>query len=188
MSRAATWLTALGIAIAACVVNALTPHAHLAYSTATHEMPFDVPMAIGETTHGRTFSARPTAVRSAHTIETDDEERFEGTFLIVDLMLDATGAEAPTLLQGVQLETDGRTYFPVPRIPGTLESATLRAGLPVTGSLVFELPEDGIQGRAQLRLSKDVVTRFDDRLVLDIDLGAVEVAPVETVERSGWAG
>jgi len=187
MRRPLAWIAALGIAIAACVVNVLLPEQHLTYSTNATRIPFDLPLAVGQTTTGRTFSARPTAIRAATTIETAFGDVARGTFVIVDLVVDSTGADARASLVGVELEAAGRTYGPTGRIPGTLEDARLRAGLPIAGSLVFELPPDAMHGAAVMRLATALDVRFDDRLVLDIDLDAIEVAGSAVVEEAEWA-
>jgi len=186
MRTSATWAAAIGFAVLACVVTAVTPVSNLAYSTNATRMPFDLPMTLGETTTGRTFTAEPTAVRAASSIEAEDGP-VEGTFLIVDLVLDGTGVEPSTRLGGIKLELGERTYYPASRIRRTLVDESLRAGLPVAGSIVFELPPDDFRGRARVVLANRLDIRFDDRLVLDVDLDSLEPRPSVVVEPAGWA-
>ena len=152
-------------------------------------MPFVGPVGMGEQAVGRTFAVTPEAVRVAEAVETDgglDGARLPGTWVIVDVVLDATGAEPGARLEQVELELGGATYTPSDRVDGTAEDATLRAGLPVRGSLVFEVPAGAAHGSARLTLGPSVDVRLDDQLVLDLDLDAPPSA-VEVVEAWGWA-
>ncbi|GAA3662018.1 DUF4352 domain-containing protein [Microbacterium marinilacus] len=185
MSPRAAWGLAAALAAAACVVTAVTPRTHLVYSVAAVEMPFVVPMRMGEQAVGRTFAVTPEAVRVAEAVETDGG-RLDGTWVVVDVVLDATGAEPGARLEQVELELGGATYTPSDRVDGTAEDATLRAGLPVRGSLVFEVPAGAAHGSARLTLGPSVDVRLDDQLVLDLDLDAPPAA-VEVVEAWGWA-
>lgn len=183
--RVASWWLAGALALAACLVTWLTPHSHLVYSTNATRIPFTVPLSVGETSEGRTFTVRPLEIRATH--EVVDADAIRGTFVIVDLVVDSTGADPSTRIGLAELEVDGRTLTPTDRVGGMIEHEQLLAGLPIQGSLVFELPPEALHGHAQLRLASDVDVRFDTEFVLDIDLDALEVQSSATVEPPGWA-
>jgi hypothetical protein len=183
--RAASWWLAGALALAACVVTGLTPHSHLVYSTNATRIPFTVPLTVGETADGRTFTVRPVEIRATREV-VDDSDAVTGTFVIVDLVVDSTGADPSTRIGLAELEIGGRTLTPTDRVGGMIEDEQLPAGLPIQGSLVFELPADGLHGRAQLRLAADVDVRFDTEFLLDIDLDALQLRGSATVEPPRW--
>ncbi|MBO3662612.1 hypothetical protein [Microbacterium stercoris] len=187
MTRPMVWLAAIGVAAAACVLTAVTPHQHLVYGTRAASLPFDLPLEVGGgAVTGRTFSASLPEVRLAKAIETD-EGTIEGDYVIVDLVAEATGADPRAAFGRVELLVGARTYYAVSHIDGTLDDTKLHAGLPLRGSVVFEIAPDDLDAHATLRLVPDVEEGFDDRVVAELDLGAIEVSPMERVERAAWA-
>lgn len=182
------WLIGVVLAAAACVVTAVTPQSTLVYSTNATRMPFDLPLEIGETTTGRTFSLEPVAVRASRSIESADGEIAEGAFVILDLVAEATGVDPTARLEGVTLELGGRSYSPTIRgASSSIDTVSLRAGLKTAGCVAFELAPEDLHGTARILIASDLDVRFDDRMVLVVDLDAVPLSRVEPMAEAGWA-
>lgn len=187
MNRAGTWALAGGLAVLACVLTAITPQAHLTYVTTAMKAPFEVPLGIGDRSTSRELIVTPVAVRVARSLHVEDQA-FEGSFVVFELIVDSTGAQPDSTLEHTTLEIDGRTYTPTDRSPGSLESFPLVAGAPVTGMLVFEVPADAVDEHARLEIATDGTARFDDVLVLDVDLGSLRSVGEARYKEVAWAG
>jgi len=164
----------------------LTPVSTLSYSVAAVRYPFDVHMAVGEPARGRTVIAEVEQVAGAGEVDTGDEV-LGGTWVVVDLVLDATGADPRTSLDLAELVIGAATYTPTERLAGTLDGSTVAAGLPRRGSIVFEIPADTAHGSARLRIGDDPLVRLGDRLVLDIDLDELDFDGTVVVEPAAYA-
>lgn len=180
MSTTVRWITAAALVIAAWFVAWLTPDDDAHWSD-----PFVVPAEVGETATARDLVATVDQVRWTPSVSTASWQD-EGTWLVIDLTV-ASRTEPKGIW--ATLEIDGDTYAPSNRPPTTeagLGSARLIAGVPQSGALAFELPDDA-SGEAVLHLSNISDTRLDSVIHVTIDLDATEEVAHVDLPKYGWA-
>ncbi|WP_109209021.1 MULTISPECIES: hypothetical protein [Microbacterium] len=166
------WSLGVGFIVAAWFVALATPDEQQAQSA------FAVAAAVGEEATGRNVAVTITDLRRASEVSAGGWSA-EGNWLVVDLDAAAVVAEENAHLNHAMLEIDGVRFSASDR-PDSLSRAALSAGVPVSGSLAFELPEGLDAGTGTLELALAADTRLDSMIVLEVDLG--EVAEVTTAE------
>lgn len=179
MKRWATWAVGAGLVATAWGVAVVTP------AEDAEEAPFPVTAEVGERAVGRNLAVTVTDVRRAEGVGTD-EWSAEGNWVVVDLEAEAIQSEFGTLLTLVTLEVDGRTFRASER-PESLLRGGLSVGIPLSGSVAFELPEELDSGEAILTFGLDTDPRLDSLLVLDIDLAAIDVAREARLRPTEWS-
>jgi len=168
----AAWTIGIGCVVIAWFVALVTPDAD------TAQAPFVVSAAVGESATGRNIEVTVTDVRRAEHVAAGGWSA-EGNWVVVDV-------EAASVLSEVQLNravlvVDG-TQFSASERPDSIRQASLTAGIPLSGSLAFELPEGLDAGDASLEiaLAPRGDTRLDSMIVLPFELA--EVAEVGDTE------
>lgn len=172
MTRWLQWTIGVGLVVAAWFVAAATP------AEESREAPFVVSTAVGEYGEGRNIAVRVEDVRRAETAEAGAWSA-EGNWLVVDLEASAVVEEFGVLLSLATFEVDGITFGASER-PESLLRKSLFAGVPQSGSLAFELPDDLTTGTGVLRFAVDTDERLDSVIEVPVELG--DVALEETVE------
>ncbi|WP_153006638.1 hypothetical protein [Leucobacter sp. G161] len=166
----AAWVVGLALLALASLLLRVVP------SAADSEQPFVVSAEPGETAVGRTIEVTVSDVMFADTLRSGGWEQ-QANWLVVDISAEAAGADASTYLGRVALVLHGgpdgdREYRASERFP-SLTTDPLIVGVPLAGSLAFELPA-GAAGHASLELAEHADTRLDSLLRFDVDLDAVE--------------
>lgn len=174
--------------VAAWGVTAVTPPEEFA------EQPFVVVAPVGERAEGRNLAVTVTRVRAAAAV-TNEGWRAEGEWLVVDLEAEATESEVGTLLDFATLGLGDRTYRASERPPDSLFGQPLFVGLPLAGSLAFEVPDRALEpGTAGA--PDTLVLQFGLNLDERLDSIIETRVPIEGIERVGeaemtdrdWAG
>lgn len=184
IARILPWVVAVALLVGAGVVVALEPSEQLAQG------PFVVDVGLGEQGTGRTIEATIHDVRVAERVELETSDGWtgatEGVWVVADVtaqsLLDSAGVQGFLLVGdnefrgSERLDTEG------------LESAVLSPGIPVTGTLVFEIPRELLaqahSARVMVGLSPD--WRLDSIIATTVDLSSLTVAtstPASPVER-----
>ena len=166
----AAWVVGLALLALASLLLRVVP------SAADSEQPFVVSAEPGETAVGRTIEVTVSDVMFADTLRSGGWEQ-QANWLVVDISAEAAGADASTYLGRVALVLHGgpdgdREYRASERFP-SLTADPLIVGVPLAGSLAFELPA-GAAGHASLEFAEHADTRLDSLLRFDVDLDAVE--------------
>ena len=165
MRRRTQWVIGAGLLVLAWLVALVTP------SEDAHEAPFPVAAAVGEEGIGRNIAVRVDEVRRAESV-VEGGWTAEGNWLVVDLEAAAVVKEGVSLTLAT-FTVDGRTYRASER-PMSLLQAGLFAGIPQTGSLAFELPDELVDGTGVLRFAIDSDTRLDSVVEVTVDLAELE--------------
>lgn len=173
------WSTGIALLVAAWFVALVTPPEDAA------EAPFAVAATLGEEVSVRTLTATIRGVRVAEHVSAGGWEA-EGTWIVVDLDVAATVDEENSRLRGATLTLGERTYRASER-PDSLFEADLRAGIPQSGSLAFEVPDSAADQTAVLRLSEDSEIRLDALIELSVDLRNVEHVTQTELLPTRWA-
>lgn len=175
------WGIGLGLIVAAWFVALLTPGTDVA------QAPFTVRAVIGEEAAGRNIAATVTDLRRADTVsESDGSWSADGNWLVVDLDAASIVSERGALLQHAMIEIGGVRYSASER-PDTIAGAPLSAGIPQSGSLAFELPDDLDAGNGVLELAVRSDTRLDSLILLPFDLAEVPHVDDAELLKTGWA-
>lgn len=175
----ATWTIGIACIVAAWFVALATPGEQEA------QAPFEIPAAIGETATGRNLVVTVTDVRRASEVNADGWTA-EGNWLVVDLETQAVLTEDRASLSHADLVVDGNRFTASER-PDSLLRQPQAVGIPLVGSLAFELPEgfDGGPARLELALASD--PSLDSMIVLSFDLGEVPTVEQTDLLPTEWA-
>lgn len=179
MKRWASWAIGGALIVAAWGVALITPPED------AFERPFPVTVEVGERGEGRNIAITVHDVRRADGASAG-EWTAEGNWVIVDLDAEAVVAEFGTLLSLATLEVDGRTYAASER-PDSLRRGSLSVGIPRSGSLAFELPDDVEPEDAVLTFGLDTDPRLDSLIVVPIDLSETDVESDAELQPSEWS-
>lgn len=180
MTRAVTWLVAVGILVLGGVVVALEPPEQL------RQGPFVSEVVLDEAGVGRNIEASIHDVRLAEVVELDEFEGWRGTtegVWVVATVTAQTRVEAalPTSF----LLIDGLEYRGSERLGvDGLESWQLLPGMPTTGVVLFEIPrrlaERTTDARLFIGLNAD--WRLDSVIGTTVDLSALVPEAIVTVQ------
>ena len=160
---------------------------------------FDVPALIGESTQSRWGSVDVASVSLSPELVLDDPagfppstERRESAGLWVVIDVTVTSRQDSVSLGGSRLEVGELQFSSVETITPSLASFSVGPGVPVSGTVVFEIPADALEAdsarMAIVRLAPSVFTRaLDDEFVTIVDLrsapmrDSITVAPAEII-------
>ncbi len=166
------WIGALALLGCSALVAAVTP------SDAVAQAPFRTELIPGGQVDGRTISGELLDVRLAEEI-TDGVWSAEGNWLILDLEVEARKRDET--LWYARLERADGVQFRSSERPASLRDQGLSAGLPVRGSLVFELSDQTLGQKVRVDIGTVVADpRADSLLSLEIDLA--ELTPVQEAQ------
>lgn len=120
-------------------------------------------------------------------VVTDGSESFSRTegavWVVVDLSAQALTDETEGTIRHATLTIDGQEYRPSDRVRVGVDNATIFIAAPVTGSIVFEIPEPYAAKQAELRLgARWDVDNADTYLAFAVPLGDARRVGMFTVE------
>lgn len=170
MRAAAAWATAAILVAGAWTLTLLAP------ADDAGDEAFVTTMTIGQPAAGRNIAATVSTVRATDTITAADGWTADGTWVVVDLSAEAMSSQSAGYLRGATLTIGDRTFSATERGPDemTLLGSQLVPGVPLSGSLMFEVPDDALDGTARLRLATSTSPWGDTILEMTIDLEALE--------------
>ncbi|MBS0023954.1 hypothetical protein [Microbacterium paraoxydans] len=153
--------------------------------------PFPATARIGEESTVRNLSVTITDVRLAERVADEKGWAADGTWLVVDLEAASVVTQDLSTLSLAQLTIGDRTFSATDR-GTTFAQQRLVTGVPRSGSLAFELPDDVTGDRATLRLgvpgaALGEVLR-DGVIDLPLDLSQLPVEDEVLLRTNGWAG
>ena len=148
--------------------------------------PFTTIATLGEPAAARNLAVTVTDVRVASRVTDAAGWTAEGTWVVVDLEAAAVVTQNATNLRFAQLVIGDRTFEATDR-GETFYEQRLITGVPRSGSLAFELPDDAITGTATLRLGTDREVLLDGLVELTLQLDELPVEAEITLEETGWA-
>ena len=152
--------------------------------------PFPTVAKIGEEASTRNLAVTVTDVHLADRVTDAKGWSADGTWLVVDLEAATGVTQDLSTLTFAEFTIGDRTFSATDR--GTSFAAQrLVTGVPRSGSLAFELPDDVTRDRATLRLgvpgaAVSEVLR-DTVIELSIDLSALPVEAEVLLDENGWA-
>jgi hypothetical protein len=154
----------------------------------TWQGPIVVSGDIGETLTGRNIEAVVSEVRIADEVIASNgwAGPSTGVWVVVDASVSSVVDDYGASLGTAELVIDGITYSASERPDDeTIAREPLTTGIPVTGPLMFEVPQELVESdaaasaRIQLAVSSD--PRVDSMLAFTVDLSSLPVLPsVET--------
>ena len=179
MRHGLAWAIGAGLVAAAWGVAALTP------ADDASEAPFPVTVSVGERGEGRNIAITVDDIRRAEGVSALDWSA-EGNWVVVDLEAEAAISEFGTLLRLATLETAGRTFSASER-PESLARQSLAVGVPRSGSVAFELPDDIEVSEAVFTFGLNADPRLDSQIVLQVDLSEIDVDTDAELRPTEWA-
>ncbi len=178
--RALTWVAGIGLVVAAWFVQTAAPG-----SQAVSEA-FPVTGSVGEEVAGRDIVVTVEGVRRAAEVNGGGWSG-EGNWLVVDIDAASRLTSRGTLLGLAEFVTEeGVTYRASERADDSLYRGPLTAGIPRSGSLLFELPA-GFDGDGTLRLGVDMDERFDSVVEVPLAVSGLPIAPRIEIAPVGWS-
>nr|WP_254408889.1 DUF4352 domain-containing protein [Streptomyces sp. AC495_CC817] len=147
--------------------------------------PFVTVASLGETAHARNLAVTVTDVHAARSVVDAEGWSAEGAWLVVDLEASSQVTQQYAALRDATLTAGDRTFSATDRGTTFLGQA-LVTGVPRSGSLAFQLPDDVLDDSATLRLALTNST-LDGVIELEIDIAAVPVESEVTLQENGWA-
>ena len=180
-ARTRGWLAALGLVVVASIAVATAPQ------EGTIADPFVRTGVEGEVVHARELDVEVNDVRLAQQLDLvyDESGLFtDGVWVIVDLTV--TSNVGSVHLSYAELHLNGIAYrMRVLPNPG-MDFIYYGPGVPVSGSLVFELPtsalESGGLDDARVYFQAGVAVQLDDIPEVIVDLSALEIARAEIID------
>jgi hypothetical protein len=179
--RTRGWLAAIGLVVVASIAVATAPQSGRLAD------PFVRTGVQGEVVHGRTFDVEVTEVRAAELLDLVYDESTlatDGVWVIIDTVVTSNVGNIPLHL--MELRIDGvayRTYdLPYPALLFT----SYGPGVPVGGSLVFEVPASALEGGgldgARVYFQTEVSEQLDDVPEVIVDLTDLDIARTEIID------
>lgn len=179
-----TWLlTAALLACAWMVSKAALP------DSSTIEA-FPATAQIGEETGARNLVVTVTDARIASRVSDAAGWTADGNWLVIDLEAAGAGEHGPSALSLAELTIGERTFSATER-GTTFARQVLVTGVPRSGSLAFELPDDETRETGVLRLGIPTGARgevlLDGVIDLPLDLSTLPVSSEIVLDENGWA-
>lgn len=179
MRRVLTWVAGIALIAAAALVLQVQP------SEEQQQAPFTVTAQLGERVEGRTHAVTFTRAVAATAVHDDGGWAATGTWIVIDVEVEATRSESIGMLGLIELEVGDRLFRASER-PPSLRDTVHAVGIPREGSIAFEVGELPLEGEATVRLARSLETRLDSMLTLPLDLGALEVLDDAEIRPPEW--
>jgi hypothetical protein len=181
MRRPLEWLAALGLVAVASIAVATAPQ------DGTIADPFVRTGAVGEVVHGRDFDVEVLDVRLGESLDLAYDEsglESDGVWVVVDLV--ATANVDVVQLGYTELRINGVGYathdLPYP----SMDFVDYGAGIPVQGSIVFEVPKSALDGAglddARVYFQYGVDVQLDDIPEVIVDLRELDLERTQVVD------
>ena len=177
------WAATAALLACAWGVSKLTP------SDDAASAPFPEIASIDEPASTRNLTVTVTDVRLADRVTDAKGWSADGTWLVVDLAAASRVTQDLSTLRLAELTVGDRTFSATDR-GTTFFKQALVTGVPRSGSLAFELPDDVTDDQAVLRLgipgggSADV--QLDGVIDLPLDLAELTTEPEVLLAENGW--
>lgn len=185
MRAGASWTVGAALVVAAWLVTFATPPVD------ARDAPFVVTATAGVPAAGRDIAVTVHEFRRARSISAvataGGEWSAEGNWLVVDLDAASVVTTTGVLMNLATLRLDDGRLYEASTRPESLYRHALTAGIPRTGSIVFELPAALEAGTATLRLGLNVDDRLDSVIEIEVPMTSLEVAAEERLVPTGWA-
>lgn len=178
-AKIAPWSLTVALLAGAWVLNTV------ALPDGSSEASFATRATIGEAATTRNLELTVTGVRAARTLTDPQGWSAEGAWLVVDLDAAATQSQYAATLGFAELTIDERTFRATER-GETFFRQRLVTGVPRSGSLAFELPDDSLHGTAMLRLSVSSDVRYDGIIEIPIALEDLPIDESIVLSETGW--
>jgi len=162
---------------------------HTTPTDAQRDAPIVVSGAIGSPLSGRNIAVTVHEVHLADVVSTASwQGETEGVWVVVDASAAAVETENGALLNAALVIGD-RTFSASGR-PGldTIADQSLAVGIPITGPIMFEVPVDAANGRAELRFAQNGDPRADSVLAVAVDLSGLELEEMLTASEISRGG
>ena len=179
-------LTAAALLVLASLAFMLAP------SEERLQAPIEITVEMGETGTGRNIEATVHSVRVADVAKTDSFDPWTGETNGVWLIVDATVSSGvkPTLSR-IWLTVDGVTYQASTRPKSeSIDSKIVSPGVPLTGSVVFEVPLEVAQSSTPVRITFGAGSdaRLDTVIVVPVHIDDLERERVAVMweRKTGW--
>ena len=164
----------------------------LAPSEQRRQAPIEITVAMGETGTGRNIEATVHSVRVADVAKSDAFDPWIGETNGVWVVVDATISSGvkPTLAR-IWLTVDGVTYQASTRPKSeSIDSKIVSPGVPLTGSVVFEVPLEVAQSSTPVRITFGAGSdaRLDTVIVVPVHIDDLERERVAVMweRKTGW--
>lgn len=182
VKRILPWVVTLALLTGAWLVMQVTPAAEDAPARA-----FVVHAELGDHAEGRNIAATVREARIARAVASESGFRAEGTWLVVDLDVEAVRRQYGTLL-AAKLRVGDATYTSTERgdTGWLIDKEQLVTGIPKRGSLAFALPAEKATEKAVLELTDSQFSVYDSVIALDLDLSALTVVTEATIAPVEW--
>lgn len=155
--------------------------------------PFVVHGELGETVTGRNIEASVTEVRIAEEVVASNgwAGATTGVWVVVDASVATVVNDLGGLFDGATLVINDTVYSASLRPDtATLAGRPLSTGVPLAGSLMFELPRDLVHSigaeDAVIRLSLNDDTRTDSLVEVAVDLTELPILPRVETDTNVW--
>lgn len=178
-SKILPWLlTAVLLAGAWVIVKATLP-------VDAAQEPFVTTATLGEAASARNLVTTVTDVHAARSVTDATGWSADGDWLVIDLEAAAQVTQEGASLRTATLVIGDRTFTATERGTTFLNQA-LVTGVPRSGSLAFQLPDDAWTEHATLRLGLGTPV-LDGVIEMGIDLSDLPFEPEVSFEENGWA-
>lgn len=196
MKKFVPWLLTAALLVAAWFATLWTP------TDDDITAPFIVKAEIGEPAVGRDIAVTINSVQTSDEIfiagEPDDGDEWTserptwtmaGSWVVFTVDAESNISQIASSIQRAVLVIDGRTYWADERMPSLADSIPLVPGVPVTGSIAFEVPPEARDSTATFQISLNFDERVDSLIELDVDLSAlpleddIEIVPTDWTHR-----
>ena len=148
--------------------------------------PFPAAAEVGEAVTTRNLAVTVTDVHVANRVRDAEGWSAEGSWVVVDLEAAGVLSQDEGSLALAQLVIGDRTFAATERGTTFLDQR-LVTGVPRSGSIAFELPDDALAGFATLRLGTADEVLLDDVIELTIELDGLPVEAEVALDENGWA-
>lgn len=170
--RLVTWIAALGVIVAAGVVIALGPEEE------TSQSPFETAVALGEHGVGRDIEVTFESITAAQVVSTEFGDwvgETEGVWIAVELT--ATSVLDRSSVYGWLLVDDHIWDGSTRGDSDAMEGHGISAGLPETGTLLFEVPRELLETatNARILVANTSDWRLDSAISIAVDLTSLTV-------------
>lgn len=177
------WALALVLVAAAWGVAVVTP------SDDAGAEAFVTDAGVGERGSGRNIAATVGAVTIAKSVTAQSGWHATGTWVVIEITAEASSDQVHGLLSLATLKIGDRTYSASERGPDemTLYRTQLVPGVPRSGSILFEVPDDALHGTGILRLATSSTPWGDTILQVHVDLDSADRVEEIDIADVEWA-
>lgn len=182
VKRVLPWVLTVALLVCAWFVAQATPTGDEAQARA-----FIVRTTVGEPAEGRNIAATVHDARIARAISSEDGFRAEGTWVVVDLDAQAVRQQYGASLVA-KLRIGDATYASTERGESfwLIDRTQLAPGIPKSGTVAFQIPDDLLTETAVLELADSQFTAYDSIIAVELDLPSLTVVNEAEIAPADW--